>query len=186
MEEGKTSCRIKTLISGSFMQNSKEKNNFHDQNANDLKGGQSSRFTCSVNYAVRLALGIIFIYASYDKILHPEAFARIVYNYQLLPDTLINITAIFLPWLEFVTGVVLIIGLWLPGAVVITNFLLVSYLGALLFNMARGLDINCGCFSSTFEESTNQIWPVFRDISLLFLSIYLLFNIFRKQNTRTH
>ncbi|RLB75342.1 MAG: DoxX family protein [Deltaproteobacteria bacterium] len=138
-------------------------------------------FPTFFNFA-RFILGIIFIYASYDKILHTEAFAQIVYNYQLIPDALINITAIFLPWLEFVTGVVLIIGLWLPGSVVITNFLLVSYLGALLFNMARGLDINCGCFSSTIGESTTQIWPVFRDISFLFLSIYLFFSCFPPAN----
>lgn len=165
------------------MQNSKE-DNIHDQDATGQNCGKSSRFSCFFHYCVRFILGIIFIYASYDKILHPEAFAKIVYNYQLLPDVLINITAIFLPWLEFVTGVVLITGLWLPGAVIITNFLLVSYLGALLFNMARGLDINCGCFSSTLKESTNQIWPVFRDISFLFLSIYLLLNVFRGKNTR--
>lgn len=46
---------------------------------------------------VRLFLGAVFVYASLDKILHPQAFAEMVYNYQLLPDVLINLTAIILP-----------------------------------------------------------------------------------------
>ena len=155
-----------------------------DTNSTVQKGEKNSRFFGFLYYGARLILGIIFIYASYDKILHPEAFAKIVYNYQLLPNELINITAIFLPWLEFVTGVILIIGLWLHGAVMITNVLLLTYLGALIFNMVRGLDINCGCFSSTVEESTANIWPVFRDISFLFLSLFLLLNVFTKPKNR--
>ena len=62
----------------------------------------------------RLILGVIFIYASIDKIFHPAAFAEAVYNYQILPDALINLTAIVLPWLELILGAFLILGLWLP------------------------------------------------------------------------
>ena len=39
---------------------------------------------------LRLLLGVIFVYASFDKILRPAAFAEIIYNYQILPDPLIN------------------------------------------------------------------------------------------------
>ena len=49
----------------------------------------------------RLFLGILFIYASVDKILHPAAFAKIVYNFHILPGFLINLFAIILPWVEF-------------------------------------------------------------------------------------
>ena len=40
---------------------------------------------------MRLALGAVFLYASYDKILHPAAFAKAVYNYQILPDEAISL-----------------------------------------------------------------------------------------------
>ena len=39
---------------------------------------------------VRLTIGVIFIYASIDKIGAPAQFARIVYNYHFLPGSLIN------------------------------------------------------------------------------------------------
>ncbi|MGA8240229.1 MAG: MauE/DoxX family redox-associated membrane protein [Desulfobacterales bacterium] len=42
--------------------------------------------------ALRLLLGTVFLYASYDKILHPQAFAQAVYNYQILPDMAVNPT----------------------------------------------------------------------------------------------
>lgn len=48
----------------------------------------------------RLVLGVTFVYASLDKIAHPEQFARIVYNYKTLPHFLINIFAVMLPGLN--------------------------------------------------------------------------------------
>ena len=135
-----------------------------------------------IYYGPRLILGVVFIYTSFDKILHPALFAKIVYNYQILPDGLINSTALVLPWLEFIMGIFLIIGLWMPGTVVLCNILLVSYLGALLFNLARGLDISCGCFSTSTESSIN-IWDVLWDASFLLLSVYLFFVVFGPRST---
>jgi uncharacterized membrane protein YphA (DoxX/SURF4 family) len=131
-------------------------------------------------HSVRLILGVIFIYASYDKILHPKAFAEVVYNYQILPDGLINLTAIFLPWIEIMIGVFLIVGFWMPGTVIWSNILLVIYIGALGYNLARGLDINCGCFSTT-KGSPISIEHILWDAVFLALSIYLSFFVFRSE-----
>jgi cation diffusion facilitator family transporter len=129
-------------------------------------------------HTARWILGVVFIYASFDKIIHPAAFSEAIYNYQILPDIFINLTAIILPWLELIMGIMLVIGVWMPGVVVMSNFLLTVFMGALIFNMARGLDFYCGCFSTSDTESTINIWIVLRDASLLILSIYLLFIVF--------
>lgn len=131
-------------------------------------------------HGVRIILGVIFIYASYDKISHPKAFAEVVYNYQILPDKLINLTAIFLPWIELMIGLFLIAGFWMPGTVIWSNILLVIYIGALGFNLARGLDINCGCFSTTNVSSIN-IEHILWDAVFLTLSIFLSFYVFRSE-----
>jgi len=63
----------------------------------------------------RLLLGGIFVYASYDKILHPVPFAEIIYNYQILPDVLVNLVSLFLPWftiLIFSLSAVQLLGLF--------------------------------------------------------------------------
>ena len=39
-----------------------------------------------IELAVRLILGVTFIYASYHKILAPAEFAKVVYGYGLFPD----------------------------------------------------------------------------------------------------
>lgn len=149
------------------------------ENKPDKKGQNRHRI---LTIFVRLILGSVFIYAGFDKILHPALFAETVYNYQILPDALINLTAIILPWLELVLGVILIVGIWMPGAVIISNVVLMTFLGALLFSLARGLDIRCGCFFSSAMESSTNIWTVLRDGSFLALAGYLLFIIYFSRN----
>ena len=131
----------------------------------------------------RLILGAIFIYASIDKILHPAAFAKAVYNYAILPDALINLTAIVLPWLELILGIFLVIGLFREGSVCIVTGLLVVFVGATIFNMARGLDIYCGCFSTKTEDTSNDpmVWYVIRDGFFLLPAFYLAYHTFREK-----
>ena len=122
----------------------------------------------------RLILSGVFIYASLDKILHPAAFAEAVFNYQLLPSQLINLMALILPWLELILGVLLLTGIWLPGATLGVNLLLITFLGALIINTARGLNISGGCFSTDTTAVGLSWWDVLRDIFFFSLSVYLL------------
>lgn len=62
---------------------------------------------CDLSHELRLLLGAVFLLASFDKILHPQAFAQTVYNYQILTDGFVNLAAIMLPWLELLLGVCL-------------------------------------------------------------------------------
>ncbi len=91
--------------------------------------------------SARILLGGIFVIASLDKILHPGAFAEIIHNYQILPDILINLTAIILPWVELLLGLFLVIGLWQPGAALLSTILLAVFWGSLLFNLIRGVNV---------------------------------------------
>lgn len=127
---------------------------------------------------LRLAMGMVFIYASYDKILHPEAFAKAVFNYQILPDMAVNIVALILPWLELLLGLFLVAGIWLPGATVISTSLMALFIGALVFNQVRGLDIHCGCFSTETTQGPAGIWTIIRDISFFAASAYLTLRVF--------
>jgi len=128
----------------------------------------------------RLFLGGIFVYASCDKILHPVSFAEIVYNFQILPDLLVNLAALLLPWIELLVGLSLILGVWLPGALLISNLLLLVFFTTLLFNMARGLDIDCGCFTTSIGPSSggHMLWYLFRDGFFLLVTVFLFFSFF--------
>lgn len=123
--------------------------------------------------AARIILGAVFMYASFDKMANPEAFANIIDNYHLLPYQLVNGLAIFLPWLEFITGLFLITGKWIKASLTIYNVLLVVFIIALAQALIRGLDISCGCFSVN-PSSTSEVWlRVIEDIGLLFVGIML-------------
>jgi len=131
----------------------------------------------SLPFWARLALGGIFLIASLDKLYHPAAFAQTIYNYQILPESLINLTAMVLPPLELLLGVFLIFGIWLPGAVFLANGLLIVFWGTLLFNMARGLNVHCGCFSTSSQGDPNTLLYVVRDSAFLLLGAYLFFKV---------
>ena len=129
--------------------------------------------------AARLIMAGIFIYASIEKIAHPAVFAKDVYNYQILPDVLINLTALVLPWLELLLGLCLLTGVWLPGAVLAVNGLLLVFLAALVFNLARGLDVNCGCFGAAgLGPSMSTGWYLLRDVGFLTVGAFLFYAVF--------
>jgi uncharacterized membrane protein YphA (DoxX/SURF4 family) len=125
-------------------------------------------------HGARLFLGGLWIYASHDKILHPDAFAQVVYNYQVLPDTAINMTAVVLPWFELLLGICLVAGVWISGAAVLSTALLTAFAGTLVFNLYRGIDIECGCFSMQSVGDPANYLTVVRDLSFVAVSVYLM------------
>jgi len=125
-------------------------------------------------YIARMGLGVVFLYASWDKILHPQEFAEAVYNYQILPDFLVNSSALILPWIEMLVGLCLISGLFVPGSALVCVLLLSVFTVALVFNQIRGLDVHCGCFSTQATHGPAGLRTVARDICFLGISVYLL------------
>lgn len=129
----------------------------------------------------RIAFGLIFIWASWDKLFDPHAFARVIYNYKLLPPMLINPIAIILPWLEMCCGVLLVIGVMPRGSLLILNGMLLVFAFALGVALYRGLDITCGCFSLG-QEGRKVAWSTLgMDVVLLFFGIFLASVEYRKQ-----
>ena len=94
---------------------------------------------------IRFLLGLIFVYASYDKILDPEKFARDISNYHVVPFGLENTIAIILPWLELIIGLGIIIGVCINASVFITGGLLIVFIILITQAILRGFNIDCGC-----------------------------------------
>ena len=94
---------------------------------------------------IRVILGCIFVYASYDKILDQGKFARDIANYHIVPFGLENSIAIILPWLELLIGFGLIAGIMVDGSAVISGGLLMIFIVFILQAILRGFNIECGC-----------------------------------------
>ncbi len=122
----------------------------------------------------RILLGGIFVYASWDKIRDPAAFAAIIANYQILPPIFANGVALGLPWLELVCGICLVANCWTRGSALIVFLLMVIFIAAMGYNMYRGIDVTCGCFTLT-GKATHSMWLYLsRDTVLLALAIAIL------------
>jgi len=123
----------------------------------------------------RLVLGGIFIYASLDKIAHPREFAGIIANYGILPDFLVTLLALALPWLELIAGLCLVAGLWTRSAAFMLSLLLLAFIAALGFNAARGVSLSCGCFSTSAADTENAYVLILRDLLILIPGLVILF-----------
>ncbi|KPK99176.1 MAG: hypothetical protein AMJ90_09650 [candidate division Zixibacteria bacterium SM23_73_2] len=124
----------------------------------------------------RIILGATFIYASLDKIAHPAQFAQIVHNYKILPSFLINLFAISLPWIELFCGIFLIVGIWVESSSLVLSFLLFLFAVAISYNVfIRGLDINCGCFTTSLTAKKQGAELLIRDFILLGMGLQVIF-----------
>ena len=125
---------------------------------------------------VQIALGAIFIIAALPKIADPPSFAHMIYNYRLVPSSLINISALVMPWVELLAGLALILGVWKAAARTVVAIKLAVFIVAISINLSRDNAIDCGCFNVADRGKTHEqrIFDmkvdVFRDLGMLLLA----------------
>ena len=116
----------------------------------------------------RLVVSAAFILAALPKIQDTAAFAVSVQGYRIVTANLAMWIALALPWLELVTGFGLLIPQIRRGSALVIALLLIAFIALHASAWARGLDINCGCFSAhESDKSPNYLWPILRNIGLL-------------------
>jgi uncharacterized membrane protein YphA (DoxX/SURF4 family) len=131
---------------------------------------------------VQVFLGLILVYSAWPKIADPPGFAHMIWNYRILPATLVNALAVVLPWLELLVGLALISGLLHKGAALLAGLMLIVFIIALTADLARGIAIDCGCFSVTplaktpAELVAGMKLDLLRDSALLLLACQVLFS----------
>ena len=108
-------------------------------------------------FVFRLILGVVFIFASYDKIINPAGFSDNIHNFHLTPAAVENLAALIIPWLELIVGVFLIFGVFLEGSTSITIGLLTFFIFILSQAVLRGIDVHCGCFKTEADAGTTDL-----------------------------
>jgi uncharacterized membrane protein YphA (DoxX/SURF4 family) len=121
----------------------------------------------------RLVLGGLFVYAGIVKVLDPLDFAQDIRNYRLVGQALSFLAAVVLPWLEILAGVALAAGVWKRASALIITGLLVFFILLTLVTIARGLDVECGCFGALSRKSGFGV--ILEDLGMLFMGLGLLF-----------
>ena len=124
---------------------------------------------------VQIALGLIFVVAALPKIVDPPSFAHMIYNYKIMPWALVNPMALIMPWIELLSGLALILGIWKGTARTIIGILLLTFIAAISINLARGNAIDCGCFDvsaankTTEERLADMRFVILRDSGMLLM-----------------
>jgi len=124
---------------------------------------------------VQIALGVFFVIAALPKIVDPPSFAHMIYNYRILPGPLVNFMALTMPWVELLSGLALILGIWKEAARTIIAAMLAVFIVAISINLLRGNAIDCGCFDphpvpKTREQRLDDmLFVVYRDLGMLLM-----------------
>jgi putative oxidoreductase len=130
--------------------------------------GGFSRFWRLARLVSRLGLGALFVFAGAAKAYDPGELADEVQKYNLLPWIPAVLLALYLPWLEILAGLLLVLNKFERGALLVIGLLLLIFTVALASAMVRGLNIDCGCFGKALT-STGTIIPLVRNLLLLVL-----------------
>ena len=126
-----------------------------------------------LHWVLGIALGSIFIYASWAKLWDPRPLVTIIWGYRLLPNGPINLIAIFMPWMELLIGLAMLTGYKRRAGAAWATLLLIGFTIALGINAARGLDVACGCFSTSASETHNAWLLVLRDTPMLLAALVM-------------
>lgn len=133
----------------------------------------------------RFVLGGMFIYAGILKASDLQGFAAIMHNYKILPDSLVTIAAAVLPWAEIISGLLLVTGVFKRAAATALSLLLLVFIVAISFNLTRGLNFDCGCFSTAATESgSDPVALLIRDVLSLIPGIFIIFWGERNKNPK--
>jgi hypothetical protein len=139
----------------------------------------------TVYLAVRIGIGFVFIYASLDKVIHTDQFAEIMQDYEILPKTIVNGAALWLAWLEFVVGILLISGKWIRAAALMVTGLTVVFIGGISIALLRGIGLHCGCFSTEPGGEARTWVSLWQEGLLLLACLWLIVQAFGDTIRRT-
>jgi uncharacterized membrane protein YphA (DoxX/SURF4 family) len=131
-----------------------------------------------ISTVVRLGLAAVFLVAGGTKVGDLAASGRAVNAYRLMPYDVAKVVGAAQPFLEIALGLLLLAGLAVRLSAGIAAVLLIVFIAGIVSAWARGLQIDCGCFSKGGELKAGQIpeygWEILRDAGFLVLAGILL------------
>jgi putative oxidoreductase len=116
--------------------------------------------------------GAVFIFAGGVKALDPQLFLISIRGFRILPDPFAAWVALGLPWLEILGGLAVMSGILRGGGLLLLNACLIVFVVAIAVAWGRGLDIECGCFGSTFKTGARTEFGT--DLVLLAAGLWLM------------
>jgi len=141
----------------------------------------SARMTAAwpwISTVARLGLAAVFLTAGLLKVDDLAASGRAVNAYRLFSYDTAKVIGAVQPFLEIALGLLLLIGLAVRLSAAIAALLLVIFIAGIVSAWARGLQIDCGCFSKGGDLAAGRTAEygreILRDVGFLVLAGILL------------
>ncbi len=118
----------------------------------------------------QIVIGLVMGWAALAKLGDLAAFAQQVHNFRSLPLFAENLVAMMLPWIELIAALSLLLGIRPRSGALVTTTLLSVFTLAVAAALARGLDIQCGCFG-TADASRVGLGKILQNLALLLVAV---------------
>lgn len=110
-----------------------------------------------LTFIIAKILGVLFVFSGIIKLSDLKGFSKIVIAYNMLPLKLSRLTGYVLPFVEIITGSVLLNGGYVfYGAVVgLLQLIVVTFALMKIYKRKKKMD-NCGCFGTSIKVSVSK------------------------------
>ena len=106
-------------------------------------------FPALVHHFLRIALALLFVFAGTVKLLAIHAFAQDLGDLGLVHDALVLPSAWIISLSEVLAGMALAANV--RGSLATVLVLLTGFIGVLIYAIALGLDVDCGCLGPDYH-----------------------------------
>jgi putative oxidoreductase len=143
--------------------------------ADDALGGRGAGRRTAL--LLRLIVGGIFLISGLAKIADPVRFLLTLREFRLLPGVLESFFAVYLPWLEFLLGLCVVLGILHRTSALLIAVLNGFFIVAIGSVIARGIEVDCGCFgllADVLHLPDMADWKaIVRDLVFMVMCVYL-------------
>ena len=131
-------------------------------------------------FGLRLVLGAVFAVSGFQKLASPwQNFAAVIEQYRLLNGPAAELFAQAMPWVEFLAGVLFLLGLWRMLSLSALWTMNTVFIGVLASALARKLPIDsCGCFGDALKIPL----PVMLSLDLAFWIFFLAYFLLSRRS----
>ncbi len=136
-----------------------------------------------ISFILRIIVGGIFLISGLAKISDPVRFVLTLREFDIFPEIIVPFTAIYMPWLEFIIGLCIILGILHRASSFMLACLIFIFTIAIISVIIRGMEIDCGCFGLLADilkiPDMADMKAVIRNMLFIGMSLY----IFKTQKT---
>ena len=128
-----------------------------------------------IDLLLRIFIGGVFILSGISKLLDIPAFAKVVHEFDILPDLLVTPFSVALPIVELAAGLLVVLGLFVRPALIFIMMMLVAFIAVIIPNLGgENVISECGCFGGLLKSTIN-INLLIRDIVFLLITLVIYY-----------